>query len=462
MMESLDRKLALVAIFGLAFTGLACNSSSSNAPSQVSQGTNVPTGSVLVGHVSLSVLDPSGNLVYSDANPSTALTLTSGIAYDFRLAGTNVPTGTTFTLQATDIDTVNATPSSTTLSLGDNTYTLPSAGDYLLTLSAIGSASTTIAGNSYQASVSCANPTFTASSLTPQGISVSAGSGSNLYNFSAASVTTNANGMAPYLCAWDVDGDGIQDTPFSACGTTVSNIYVNYVGTRNIGLLVKDSCNTSVTVSNSSQLAYTVPAMPGNVFIYGQITNASGTALTDTRVNGVNYLATNSGGFDIVQPSYSPGASGKGTFTINSSLNYGMPSSLPFGMQLDVGNISDTLSVSQMTGTVDASQATLNQLSYVTDQAGDQDPARTLTGSNCVLTNPGAQVKFQQGTPCSAGTTGDNNSADVEVWGNYTCTLSDAAGSSTITGSFDGIAHLADNCQGGGGGGGGGITPIQL
>jgi hypothetical protein len=467
MFDSTSKQLSAALCIGFTFLTAvilnSCNSSSSGSSSTTVQGTSNPApGGNNVGQLTLSVYDSTGALIYSQANASTTLALTSGSTYNFQLVGTNIPTGTSFTMAATNIDVINGTATSTSLNIGDNSYVPPAPGDFLFAISANGSAAATIPSQSYQANVACANPTLTVNSLTASGIAVTAGTGTNLYNYSASAVIAGANGTAPYLCAWDLDGDGIQDTAFTSCDTAVANDYANYVGTRTIGLIVKDACNTSVTVSNSASLAFTVPTMPGNVFIYGLNSAATGTAISDSRIDGVNYLATNSGGHNIVQPLYTPGANGKGSFNIVSTLNYGILSSVNFGMQLNVGNISDTLNISTMTGTVDVSAATLNKLSYSTDEEGDQTPARSLGGTSCTLTDPSAKVTFLQGTPCSAGTTGDQNSGDVEVWGDYVCTVNDSAGSTTITGSFDGVSHIADSCIGGGGGGGGGITPVQL
>jgi hypothetical protein len=447
----------LTALLAFLFAVPACVAP--NGSGSVTNGTSTSTGVAPTGHVSLSVFDSSGNLVYSDTDAATALLLTSGVTYDLQLTGTDVPAGTIFTLQATNVDAVDGATTSVVLTLGDNSYVPPTPGDFVLDLS---SANTSIAPEIYQASIQCAQPTFTAASLSGAGIVVTAGSGSNLYDYSASGVVTAANGMAPYLCAWDLNGDGTQDTPFRDCGTTVSNEYVDYVGSRNVGVLVKDACNTTQSVRAAETLAYTVPAMPGNVFIFGQVSGASGTAQGDPRIDGVSYLATNSGGHNIVQPSYTSGTAGRGAFTIQAPLIYGLPSSVSFGMELDLTGFSDTLNVSAGTGTVDASAAVLSRVLYSTDEAGDQSPPRSLVGTPCTLTQPGANVVFQQGTPCSAGTTGDQNSADVEVWGDYVCVVSDGAGTATVTGSFDGISHLADSCVGGGGGGGGGINPVQL
>lgn len=466
-LSSITNAIAFSLGIGLIWVG--CDSSNTNSD-LILNGVTQSSGSALVGRVSLSVYDTTGALLFSDTNSNTAFALTAGVQYNFHLDGNNIPSGTPFTLQSTQVDTVTGTTTTTSLSLGDNSFTPSTPGDLLLTLSATGAASNTIAQQSYQVNVTCSHPNFTADSLNAQGISVTAGSGSNLYNFSAASVITSANGTGPYLCAWDVNGDGIQDTAFTDCTSSVSNEYVNYVGSRKIGLIVKDSCNTAQVVSKTVNLDYSIPSKPGNVFIYGQLSNATGTAQGSLAIDGVHYLATNSGGHNIVSPQYSRGSSGKAQFTLYSYLNYGRLSSVNFGMELHIGNISDTLSSDLTSGTVDVSQATLAKLVYSTDQAGDQSPSRSLTSATststpnttCQLTQPGAQVLFIQGTPCSDGTTGDNNQADVEVWGDYVCTVSDIGGSVVVTGSFDGVAHLSDNCVGGSGGGGGGVTPIHL
>jgi hypothetical protein len=232
---------------------------------------------------------------------------------------------------------------------------------------------------------------------------------------------------------------------------------VNYVSSRNVGLLVKDSCNTTVAVSNVVDLTYSEPTMPGNVFIFGQTSNATGSAIGDSRVQNVTYLAENSDGNNIVQPTY-----GSGSFEIYSQQNYQMPSSVKFGMDIKVVGITDTINVKTGQGTVDASAATLKSVTYTTDQSGDQDPAVSLSSTSCVLSNQGASVKFTAGTPCTAGTTGDNNMATVEVWGHYVCNaLTDSGGSTQMTGDFDGYTNLVDNCTGGGQGGGG-IVPIEF
>jgi hypothetical protein len=75
-------------------------------------------------------------------------------------------------------------------------------------------------------------------------------------------------------------------------------------------------------------------------------------------------------------------------------------------------------------------------------------------------------VKYVTGTPCTSnGVTHTNNTATVEMSGDYSCT-----GLSTNTGAtlniengvFDGMYQLVDSCVGGGGGGSGGIPPIDL
>ena len=205
---------------------------------------------------------------------------------------------------------------------------------------------------------------------------------------------------------------------------------------------------------------YSVPAMGAqNVFIYGHVNSATSTAATEARVNGVYYLATNTNVPSnlIVQPSYSGS-----NFTISASENYGMPSSVNFGMNIQVTGITGSINVAAGTGSLSVASASLKSVSYSTDQAGDSQAALSFSGANCALSNQGVNVVFASGTPCTGGT-GTGRQATVEVWGNYSCpSLNSASGAAiNISGSFDGLTTLVDSCSGGGGGGGG-IVPINL
>ena len=433
----------------------ACSKYQAASTMNESSGASTSNQNYLTGKMSMSLTDASGNTIYSDSSVGSSLTFKAGTNYELNLSTTGFPSGTQFALQMTQTDVVSGSSVSIPLQLGANLFTVPNQGDYSwqLVASAPGYQSQT---KYYLADVTCQKPTFTESSLNPAALTVSQGSASNLYNFSAGGVVMNANGMGPYLCAFDPTGTGIVDTGFADCTQGLSNFYVNYVNTRDVGVIVKDSCNTTYAVSSPVQLNATEPTMPGNVFIYGQISNATGSAQNDPRVDNVTYLATNSNGHDIVQPHYSSGA-----FQITSSQNYGMPSSQPFGMQINVKGIQDTINVSGQTGSIDASHAYISSLTYSTDEAGDAAPALNFNSTSCTLSNQGAKVLFTMGQPCSSGTTGDQNMATVEVWGHYQCAISDANGGANISGNFDGYTNLVDNCSGGGGGGGG-IVPIQL
>jgi len=163
---------------------------------------------------------------------------------------------------------------------------------------------------------------------------------------------------------------GIVDTGFRDCGTTLSNQYVNYVLNRNVGLIVKDACNTAYAISSPRDLAYAEPGMPGNVFIFGVTSNGTGTAGTDPRTANVTYLATNSGGHDIVIPHY-----GSGGFTIEAFQDYGQPSSVKFGVQIKLQGFTDTITYNppNQNATIDTSGVTIKSITYITDQSGDQN-----------------------------------------------------------------------------------------
>lgn len=427
----------------------ACNHIA--ADKALNAATSPTDGSSSLGRVSVIVKDSSGNVVYTDANPNSSLNLVAGLNYQLILDTSGAPAGSVYSLEYTNIGVVASPKVVKALAAGSNAISLPAAGDYSLKV-IISSQGSPDVSQSYQAAVACANPSFNADSLDASKISVTGNT--NVYSYSAAGVTANANGMAPYKCAWDPTGVGIIDSDFISCDQAFS-AYVNYVGVRKVGLIVKDSCNIPVTISKSLNLLYTEPSMPGNVFIYGVLSGLAATP--DPRIDSVEYLATNVAGNNIVQPSY-----GGGTFTISAFKSYGMPSSVKFGMQIKVKGIVDNLNPVDGSGTIDASNAFISQISYVTDQAGDQAPTVTLTGSSCVLSNQGAKAMPTAGTPCSAGQSGTNNMISVEVWGHYVCTnVKNADRSVTITGDFDGTYNLVDACVGGGGGGGG-IVPIQF
>ena len=368
----------------------------------------------------------------------------------------NALPNTTYSLVMTQTNVPSGTVTTVPLNIGANTITVPAQGDYAFKILAT-PLDGTQASASYIAAVSCDQPNFTASSLDASKLSVAASSQPNVFNLSAVGVTANANGKAPYTCAWDPTGTGIQDTAFASCDNVVSKFYSNFLLSRNVHVLVKDSCNTVYTISKALNFVSAEPAMPGNVFTTAVISNASGIAAGDSRIDGVNYLATNENGNNIVQPNYSGG-----NFQITSLQNYGMPSSVQFGLVIKLSRITDSLSVSGQSGTVSAANAVISSIAYSTDQIGDSSPAISLSGSNCTLTNQGASVKFTAGQPCSAGLSGDNNMATVEVWGHYSCSsISNSGGAVSISGDFDGYTNLVDNCTGGGGGGGG-VVPIKL
>lgn len=434
-------------------------------------GSNAVTSnaSSLSGKMSMSVVDKSSSkIVYTDATETTAansLTLEAGKEYKIRLTHANPPLGTTYELVATQTNIPDGSKVTLTLVLGDNAFTPAQSGSYSykITAKAPSGAETTM---SYIAAVGCsATSTLSPGSLNVNALSVSAGAAANLYNLSAMGLTSTANGTAPYQCAWDPTGTGIKDTAFKSCDVIESNFYSNFVGSRKVGILVKDACGTTVTVTKVLNFAAVTPAMPGNVFISGGVSNPTASAVGDLRVDGVNYLATNnalSGNLDarnIVQPAY---ASGK--FQIYSSLTYGMASSVRFGVQIKLKGLEESTDSSGKLA-VSANNASIESVTFTTDQAGDSSSALSFsgTGAVCSLTNQNTSVEVIQGEPCSAGQSGTNKKTSVEVWGHYKCVGLNSANGAKIDfeGNFDGIAHSSDDCNGGGGGGGG-VKPINL
>src|SRR5262249_50526743 len=154
------------------------------------------------------------------------------------------PAGTAFSLVETNIDQVQQQSSTLSLSAGNNFLTAPAAGNYVFKLK-ISSAPYISLSRQYEVQVTCANPTFTAA--IPDRTKIDVAGTNNASTYSAAAVIAAANGQPPYSCAWDPTGTGIMDTPLADCGNPAT-VYVNYVTTRKIGLIVKDACNTTYTI----------------------------------------------------------------------------------------------------------------------------------------------------------------------------------------------------------------------
>jgi len=414
----------------------------------LSAGSDAP----LVGSVSMSVLNSRGTVIYSDALPLSSFQLRATEMYTLRLDTSNVPASTTFSLELTNISVVGSTPIVVSLASGDNVFSVPVQGTYALrlTVSASGMAPRV---QSYQLAATCPNPTFTADSLNAASISVAGNT--NIYSFSSAGVAAGANGMAPYECAWDPTGVGIVDTGFQSCDSPSNNFYSDLVGLREVGLVVRDACGVSHTVTEFNNLNYTVPTYPGNQFIFGQ--TASGCETCDPRYENVEYLATNA----PVDAMY-----GNGTFTIESVLEYDMPSSIPHGIKIVIRGITEPvpLNAAAMTGSIDVSAAYISELTFTTDRGGDSQSRVTLTAnpSSCTFDPRFGRVIPVAGTPCADGS-GTNNRLSIEVYGDYRCNVMSggANGNVVIQGQFDGTYDLVDGCVGGGGQGGG-IPPIPL
>jgi hypothetical protein len=475
--RNMEKKIAgscLVA-FSLVVGFGGCAKSSTTPPKTVTGQASITTAALQTAFsvsvfASDSAKNPISPALYSDANKSSSFQLTAGKAYIFKLAS-NV-SSLKFNMTYVNVDLPGATVSaSVSLSVGNNYVVAPAAADYSFVITPVTSSSVQALAKTYQASVSCANPSFSTKDLTPANIKVTAAgtsaSTTNLYTFDASNVVNAVNqGQPPFLCAWDYNGTGIVDSGFTACGTPSTNIYVTYVGKRNVGLIVKDACNSPVSVTQLSNLTYPNMTFPGNTYIQvatsgtgvvgGSIANSN-----DPRIYGVSYLSTNPG-WNPVLPSFNPNSSDHSisNFNIISNWTYGMPSSLNFGVGITVGGIlGDYTNNGSGNGTLDVSHATAS-ISYTTDQNGDSAPAVPSLGGTCTLSNQRIISNYSSGPPCAAGTTGDQSTLSIEVMGNISCQQITVPGGNaiTITGSFDGMKTISNACAGGGGGGG--ISPV--
>lgn len=442
------------AMLGTAAIFAACSPQAAEKRNNQSSATAPGTGTVLVGSVHLSLLDGSTE-IFNDRNPSTVFTLVAGRTYTLRIDSSEAA-GASLSLELTNVSEVMASPVTIPLVAGDNSFSVPTQGTYAarITVSAPGMSDRM---QQYQLEASCASPTFTQGSLNGNAITASAAGANNLFNYNAAGVTASADGQAPYQYAWDPTGVQIRHTPFSA-QTTLSSFYSDLVGLRNVGLIVKDACNTAHTVSKFVNLAWTPVAYPGNEFIEGH--TASGSESPDDRYENVDYLATNPG------PAPVDSIYGGGTFTIESALRYDMPGAVAHGVKIVIRGLVETvpLDPATMAGQITIPPGTpIESLTFTTDKDGDARPAVSLTGRNCVWTNANVRVIPTAGVPC-ADNSGTNNELAVEVWGDYSCTGMTGGhdGLVDIVGRFDGSWTIADGCVGGQGQGQGGIFPINF
>jgi hypothetical protein len=441
------------ALLGTTAMLAACSPQAAEKHNNQSSGTVPGTGTVLVGSVHLSLWSGS-TLLFDDRNPTTVFTLVAGQTYTLRIDSSEAA-GAGLSLELTNISEVMASPVTIPIVSGDNSFSVSSQGTYAarITVTAAGMSPRV---QQYQLEASCASPTFTQASLDGNAISVSGSQ--NLYSYNAAGVIASADGQAPYQYAWDPTGVQIRHTPFSA-QTTLTNFYSDLVGLRNVGLIVKDACNTAHVVSAFRTLAWSPPAFPGNNFIEGH--TASGSESPDDRYENVDYLATNPG------PAPVDAMYGGGTFVVESELQYDMPGSVAHGVKIEIRGLVESVPIdpATMTGQITIPPGTpIYKLTYTTDKDGDARPPVSLTGMNCTW-GPTAQCQVLQtaGVPC-ADNSGTNNETTVECWGDYTCNgmTGGADGLVDIVGRFDGSWTIADGCVGGQGQGQGGIFPINF
>jgi hypothetical protein len=454
MYRSIQALIAASAVMAVGFSGCNSDDFSNNANNSSS---GYAAGQQAPASASMNIYDQNNNLVYSSSSNQPAVQMVAGQAYNVQVSSSNIPAGSKLMLVATDTSLPAQPQIVTQLQNGNNSVPFV-AGTDAVSLEIVSSANVVTNAKAATLNVVCSSSNFTASSLNPSAISVSS-SANNVYTYNASGVTANANGVGPYFCAYDFTGVGIIDTPFTNCSDPVTG-YSNYVGTRDVYVMVMDSCaNNQQTypISNSVNLAATTPALgAGNVFIQGQVSAASGSAKSDVRINNVSYLATNEPNNNIVIPNFNPNSSGQydGSFTISAMENYGQASSVNFGMTINVTDLGGlNMSSSSNVGSVDTSKAQIS-ISYSTDENGDQDPAVSMSSTKCTGSVQ-AKTLLVAGSPCASGLSGDNTTGTVEVYGSYNCTVTDSGGSATIAGEFDGLTKIADSCSGGGGGGGG-------
>ncbi len=409
-----------------------------------------------------------GAAIYCDKNAGTSLQMIAGKSYVFQITSESDGGPYVYRTQLQRVDLLSSIPSAPLdLNAGANLFTAPSAGDYAIRIAVV-DGGTVFPARTFQTAIACNNPTpLSVGGLNLAGINVSGGA--NVFSFSSAGVVSGGvGGQAPYICAWDYNGDGTRDSAYADCSVARNNVYVNHHGTRLVGILVKDSCNTTVSATVSRSLMPAPTRTPGDasVFIHGVVSNATGAAASHRGVNNVNYWGINNqtvAGRTVVTSVLQPNGANS-TFAMASAYSYGQPSSVEFGQRISLSGLNVQLGANLASTSISAASAVMSNIQFNTDQSGDNQLPLQLAGTTCTLTDQGARVLEVLGTPCAAGqsnaTWGQAMRWTFHVWGRYECTNVSASGASaTITGEFDGLDDVNDGCVGGGQGQGGNPPP---
>jgi len=431
------------------------------------QGAQVPKFTVAVSK--------DGAEVFQDGSSSSSFVGLEG-AYNIRISALDGARASGYLATIQQMDIPNPPPAiqiELTDSASGNVINL-AAGTYSVKIQARDQNNTLYAARVYQASVNCISSTSLEDLVNAASSQITVAGGDNVYAFTSPTIN-DPNGQV--YCAWDFNGDLRRDSAFGPCGATISNVYVSYIKTRGVGLIVKNSCNETYIARvdrdiNFDQTAYT-PG-DGKVWIETLITGGTGLALTDPALfknscvdpndagcaDGTKTFWTNKLGQQMVHPTFN----GQ-TFTESAVYAYGGPSSKQIGTGFSMSGIVTAFGDDAASTSINLNNAFISRQTFTTDEGGDTLVSTTHEGSNCTLIEKGGEVVSVVGTPCTSGSTNpdrDNKEFKYKFhfWGKFSCTDLSTQGSTISTlNRFDGLADVVDGCVGGGGQGQGGIAP---
>ena len=308
-------------------------------------------------------------------------------------------------------------------------------------------------------------------------VTVTSGSGYNLYNYSVtlpASLSTAAYGTL--TCALDPTGTGVIDLLPVPCsgGTTTQlvdqsgnkDIYSNYVGSRPVMVNIhQDLCNGTDSITSTNGLKYpevlSSSGSPvalisnsglnsGSLKLSGQYeflsAEVSNSSSADPRLAGASFLATNYGGAQV----QADGSNAAGPFSISSMTNYAQLYALTSSHQSFGVNIKNFTPNNSGGGT--------GSVTFSTDELGGQSSGFSLTKNDCTFANVGSTLLNIKSGTCQDGTAWQ--SYTVDFWGTYSCKgMSDGTNTLDLSGAFEGLHDVPASCPSGGGGSGG---PVKV
>ncbi len=475
---------------------IGCNESdysseSKGTPASSTNGSTIPTQQALQSpNVNLELWNSALTTQIFNGTNVGSMYVTNGTSYLIKITSPDSNTsGYTVYMKLTNAIT-SVVVSTSNLTMGNNTFTAPSAGSYKIEITASAPGMNTSSPKSYTLESACSN----ANSLAVNTAALTITGTQNWYTYSMGS-SPATGGTGPYQCRYDFNGDGIYDTNLISCSTAVSD-FSDLVLTRSkmkIGVF-DQGCNSfkEAVVSKSlaapkystTQYALTLDAILNEpIYIAASVAPSAGAPAvlnSDPRATASFYSHNQT----TLQPApvncnftYNK-TTQMGEFTITSSHRYnidryndlnGTPQKVSEGMTVAFKNIPATIDATTATPTVlfpNTGTPLVSKIRYKTDYSADSGAVLDFNASSCSV----QQIKLTSmnvvGTPCTSGPVQNGVKFTIKAAVKFSCQnvpdLIDPNKKVNITeGSALCYYDYADDCVGGGGGGGG-VPPIEL